>query len=127
MSTSTNSNDERIRGAMERLLAGTPIHTDGKLHIKNLAEEAGLSRQQVYRSALFLEFKEHVARLREHNVEPSHAHLKRIASLQEQLGAEREKAARYRTERDKSRAFNSALANQVQLLDAQLELATAGC
>src|ERR1035441_1853748 len=117
MSTSANSNDERIRGAMERLLAGTPLHTDGKLHIKNLAEEADLSRQQVYRSALFLEFKEHVARLREQKVEPSHAHLKRISSLQEQLAAEREKAARYRAERDKARAFNSGLANQAHRLD----------
>ena len=33
-----------IRDAMDRLLAGTPIRSDGKLTIKSLAAEAGVKR-----------------------------------------------------------------------------------
>jgi predicted nuclease with TOPRIM domain len=38
--------DERrvIRDAMDRLLAGAPIRSDGKLTVKSLAEEAGVKR-----------------------------------------------------------------------------------
>jgi uncharacterized membrane protein YccC len=34
----------RIRDAMDRLLAGAPLHSDGKLTVKSLAEEAQLKR-----------------------------------------------------------------------------------
>lgn len=34
----------RIRDAMHRLLAGAPLHSDGKLTIKSLAAEAGIKR-----------------------------------------------------------------------------------
>jgi len=33
-----------IRDAMQRLLAGTPVRSDGKLTIKSLADEAGVKR-----------------------------------------------------------------------------------
>ena len=33
-----------IRDAMDRLIAGKPLHSDGKLTIKSLAEEAGVKR-----------------------------------------------------------------------------------
>lgn len=35
---------ERIRDAMHRLLDGEPLHSDGKLTIKSLAEEAEVKR-----------------------------------------------------------------------------------
>ena len=42
----SGTEDERrmIRDAMDRLLAGTPIRSDGKLTIKSLAAEAGVKR-----------------------------------------------------------------------------------
>lgn len=33
-----------IRGAMDRLIAGKPLHSDGKLTVKSLAEEARVKR-----------------------------------------------------------------------------------
>lgn len=49
MTTATESVAERrqrqqIRDAMDRLIAGTPLHSDGKLTIKSLAEEAQVKR-----------------------------------------------------------------------------------
>lgn len=40
---------DSIRAAMERLLAGTPEHTDGRLTKTNLAYEAGVGRATLYR------------------------------------------------------------------------------
>lgn len=49
MTTTTESVAERrqrqlIRDAMDRLIAGTALHSDGKLTIKSLAEEAKVKR-----------------------------------------------------------------------------------
>ncbi|MGN2638821.1 hypothetical protein ACTD5D_22160 [Nocardia takedensis] len=35
---------DRLRAAADRLLAGTPLHSDGKLTILSLAQEAGIKR-----------------------------------------------------------------------------------
>ncbi|WP_216907596.1 hypothetical protein [Nocardia noduli] len=35
---------DRLRAAADRLLAGTPMHSDGKLTILGLAQEAGIKR-----------------------------------------------------------------------------------
>lgn len=42
----SSEDDERrtIRDAMDRLLAGTPIRSDGKLTVQSLAAEAGVKR-----------------------------------------------------------------------------------
>ena len=44
----TDQSDEQvrrvIRDAMERLIAGKPLHSDGKLTVKSLAEEARVKR-----------------------------------------------------------------------------------
>ena len=42
--TSDDTQRRTIRDAMDRLLAGTPIRSDGKLTIKSLADEAGVKR-----------------------------------------------------------------------------------
>ena len=114
----TEQNDARIRSAMERLLAGTPVHTDGKLHVKNLALEAGLTRQQVYRSPVLPEFNEHVARLRSQEVAPTEPHLKRIQQLQTELAQEKERSKRYRQERDEAKTRQAALANRLLVIDS---------
>lgn len=46
MTVATTEAEERraIRDAMERLIAGKPLHSDGKLTIKSLAEEARVKR-----------------------------------------------------------------------------------
>lgn len=46
MMTATTDDDVRrsIRDAMDRLIAGEPLHSDGKLTIKSLAEEAQVKR-----------------------------------------------------------------------------------
>lgn len=46
MTMETTDNDVRraIRDAMDRLIAGEPLHSDGKLTIKSLAEEAQIKR-----------------------------------------------------------------------------------
>jgi hypothetical protein len=43
--------DRKLREAMSRLLAGTPLHTDGALTKENLAREAGVSHATVHRAA----------------------------------------------------------------------------
>lgn len=45
-SSGTGDADERrrIRDAMDRLLAGSPLHSDGKLTVKSLAVEASVKR-----------------------------------------------------------------------------------
>ncbi|AMS04156.1 hypothetical protein DUY81_11500 [Acidipropionibacterium acidipropionici] len=45
---------KKLRGAMERLLAGTPQRTDGRLTKTNLAAEAGLSRATMNRATEIL-------------------------------------------------------------------------
>ncbi len=48
--SSINSTDERqrIHDATQKLLAGTPQRSNGKLTVSNLAIEARLSRQRLY-------------------------------------------------------------------------------
>lgn len=52
MSTSGPRRDRApdIKAAMERMLTGRAIHTDGTLDVSSLAVEAGVSRQDLYRS-----------------------------------------------------------------------------
>jgi hypothetical protein len=56
------STEGRIRAAGERLLAGTPLHTDGALTVQNLIREAGVGNGTIYRSPYLQEFKRAVDR-----------------------------------------------------------------
>jgi len=62
----TDDADERrrIRDAMDRLLAGTPLHSDGKLTVKSLAAEASVKRWLLTHKHLDLqdEFRARVAK-----------------------------------------------------------------
>ncbi|MGO2188154.1 MAG: hypothetical protein ACTH4Y_07895 [Microbacterium gubbeenense] len=51
----TTSSEEKLRAAMERLLAGTPQRTDGRLIKENLYREAGVSRATMNRAPAILE------------------------------------------------------------------------
>lgn len=47
--------EHKLRAAMERLLAGTPERTDGRLLKENLYREAGVSRATMNRASTILE------------------------------------------------------------------------
>lgn len=47
--------EQKLRAAMERLLSGTPIRTDGRLIKKNLHLEAGVSRAAMNRASAVIE------------------------------------------------------------------------
>jgi len=83
---------------MERMLTGRPIHTDGTLDVSALAVEAGISRQDLYRShrPLLDEFRTHLRRL-----EAAGGNTKQtehVARLARQLDEALRRAARYRGE-----------------------------
>lgn len=55
--------ERKLREAMSRLLAGTPLHSDGALTKENLAREAGVSHATVHRAAdILAEWDTKVAR-----------------------------------------------------------------
>jgi homoaconitase/3-isopropylmalate dehydratase large subunit len=49
-----NATKQRLRAAIERMLAGQPLATDGRLTIVNLAIEAGVSRASANRAGAML-------------------------------------------------------------------------
>jgi regulator of replication initiation timing len=53
--------DDALRQAAQRLLSGTPVHSDGALTVKNLAKEAGVARASAYRSPILQEFRQAAA------------------------------------------------------------------
>ncbi len=120
-------NDERrqhsevqIRAAIERLLTGQTIHTDGTRDVTTLAAEAGVSRQDLYRSyrPLLDEFRGHLRRIEE----SSGASDRRAATLdrlREKLNEVDARAARYRAERDEARTERDANASRVAYLHEQ--------
>ncbi len=108
-----------IRAAMERLLTGRPIHTDGRLDVSSLAVEAGVSRQDLYRThrAILDEFRAHLLR-----VEAAGGNTKQtehVARLARQLDDALGRAARYRGERDAARRERDVNASQVVHLAEQ--------
>ncbi|MGW2081177.1 hypothetical protein ACWCOW_30305 [Streptomyces sp. NPDC001939] len=46
--------EQKLRGAMDRLLAGKPQHTDGRLTKNNLCREAGVSPATMFRAKTVL-------------------------------------------------------------------------
>ncbi|WP_417233637.1 hypothetical protein [Arthrobacter sp.] len=52
--TVSPASEKKLREAMERLLAGTPQRTDGRLIKENLYKEAGVSRATMNRAASLL-------------------------------------------------------------------------
>lgn len=52
--TVSPASEKRLRDAMERLLAGTPQRTDGRLIKENLYKEAGVSRATMNRATSLL-------------------------------------------------------------------------
>lgn len=110
-------NDQALRGAMTRLLAGDAQRTDGRLTVANLAAEAGLTRQQTYRSSVINAWRDATR-----DSDPAHHPDRtqaRIEHLTQDLAASQERARRYRLERDEARARTQTLANACRALDEE--------
>jgi len=110
-------NDDAIRGAMARLLAGNSRHTDGQLTITNLAAEAGLTRQQAYRSPVIATWRDAIG----NRAVTPHPDItqRRIDQLTQDLAASQKRAHRYRLERNEARAQIQTLANACRALDEE--------
>lgn len=112
--------EAQIRAAMERLLTDRAIHTDATLDITTLAAEAGVARQDLYRSyrPLLEEFRAHLARLAAAG-DSTDRRSGQIQALRGRLSEAGERAARYRSERDAARSERDAAASQVAYLFEQ--------
>jgi hypothetical protein len=110
-------NDQALRAAMTRLLAGEAQRTDGRLTVSNLAAEAGLTRQQAYRSPVIHAWRD-AAREPPSTGQPDKTQA-RIERLARELAASEQRAQRYRQERDESRAQAKTLANACRALDEE--------
>ena len=110
-------NDDVLRGAMARLLAGDAGRTDGRLTVTNLAAEAGVTRQQAYRSPIINAWREAITD-REPAPHPDITQA-RIERLTQDLAASQQRARRYRLERDQARTHTQTLANACRALDEE--------
>ena len=112
-------NDQALRAAVSKLLAGEAQRTDGRLTVSNLAAEAGLTRQQAYRSTVIHAWRDATRE------PPSTGHpdktQARIERLTRDLAASEQRAQRYRQERDAARDQARTLANGCRVLDEENE------
>jgi hypothetical protein len=98
--------EARLRDAMERLLNGTAVNSDGRLTKSNLAKEAGVSRATMHRAnALLVEWDE-LATTRA----PRSKEFRRI---EEQLAEEKAKTRRLR---DTVRQLEGQLSSAVTVM-----------
>lgn len=109
-----------LRAAMARLLTGQPIHTDGTLDASTLAAEAGVSRQDLYRTyrPVLNEFREHLTRLAASDA-PADRRAAEVERLKAKLAEATERSARYRRERYAARQKRDANASQLAYLAQQ--------
>jgi hypothetical protein len=112
-------NDQALRAAMTRLLAGEAQRTDGRLTVSNLAAEAGLTRQQAYRSPVIHVWRE--ATGDPPPIEHPDKTQARIERLTRDLAAAQQRAQRYRQERDEARDQARTLGNACRVLDEENE------
>lgn len=112
-------NDQALRAAMTRLLTGEAQRTDGRLTVSNLAAEAGLTRQQAYRSPVIHVWREATGD-RPPIEHPDKTEV-RIERLTRDLAAAQQRAQRYRQERDEARDQARTLANACRVLDEENE------
>jgi predicted RNase H-like nuclease (RuvC/YqgF family) len=100
-----------LRNAMDRLIAGRPVKTDGRLTIANLAAEAGISRATVYRAPAIVHAFEAAATARGRRSQTRGA--KTIAALKAELTTLQ---GRERAELRELRAMNHVMAQRIQAL-----------
>lgn len=108
--------DRKIKDAFERLLAGQPEITDGKLTVSNICLEAGVSRASYYRSPQAAQIKQRLHAPR--TPRPELEHLRdQVSQLKKTERALRsDHAAQIR----ELKATIKSYANQIQLLALRL-------
>lgn len=121
MSPPAKVTGDQVRTAMERLLSGRSLHTDGELTVENLAAEAATSRQTLYRAhaGLVAEFREHAKRIAAAVEHPDRA--ARELRLRSHLADAKARSARHLEEARRWKAKAEQLASQVAYLAAQNE------
>lgn len=107
-----------IRDAMDRLIGGAPVRSDGKLTIKSLAEEAGVKRWMLTHRHTDLQ-EEFRARIASSGTEPEP-----VRKLKEQLGELQQENDRLRRDLRDARQTCALLERHI-VVDA-LEQLTAG-
>jgi DeoR/GlpR family transcriptional regulator of sugar metabolism len=107
----TDSTERKLRAALERLVAGHPIRTDGRLTVSGLAREAGVSRATAHRYPDVLADFAAAAR------QPTIA-ARRYGEPESALAKRNEELAR---ENSRLRAEKEALANAVYALAELIE------
>jgi hypothetical protein len=120
-------NEQLLRQAMSRLLTGRAMYhkgairkKDGTLNISAWACEASLGATVPYRfKGLIAEFQHHLERL---DVTPANRYEDRLARLETELAAEKDRSRRYRQERDTARQQAALLASRLALLDRENEI-----
>lgn len=98
--------DAKLRNAMERLLNGTVINSDGRLTKSNLAKEAGVSRATMHRANALLAEWDELATTRAPRSKEFH-------KVEEQLTKEK---AKTRQLRDKVRQLEGQLSSAVTIM-----------
>ncbi|MFD3505315.1 hypothetical protein ACFWWT_44055 [Streptomyces sp. NPDC058676] len=104
---------EAITDAMIRLLVGAPLHSDGQLTIKSLAEEAGLKRNKLTHKHTGLKDLFY-ALVRMQDMRPKVAD-----NLQRTNDELQQKLTRLRAERDRLRADVQQLVRVVHVLEVE--------
>ncbi|MEW2522811.1 hypothetical protein [Actinacidiphila alni] len=111
--------EQALRAAMDRLLAGSPLYTDGKLTKNNLWREAGISRATMNRASHVL--AEWDARVS--GSEPSlrdRQHTEQITDLRRQLREVKQARKRLQDQVDASATVIIALVSENASLREQL-------
>ena len=117
--TSDDTQRRTIRDAMDRLLAGTPIRSDGKLTVKSLADEAGVKRWLLTHRHTDLrdEFRD---KIRTHGSTPEA--MRTLAARNEELQQQLKQA---RADLRQARAENNHYIRVIQVLILELNEAHA--
>ncbi|MGV9870818.1 hypothetical protein [Rhodococcus koreensis] len=94
----TDDDDRRaITAAMQRLFAGTPLRSSGKLDIVTLAQEAGVKRNKLTHKHTDLKDLFYVQRRTRHGIPDDEVKLReQIATLQKSNQSLRDERDRYR-------------------------------
>jgi len=110
--------DEQIRAAFDRLMAGHPELSDGRLTVTNICSEAGVSRASFYRSSQATEIRRALS-------EPDAAPRPQTKELRAQVKAlgqaEQASRAQQATQVRELRNTVATYANQIQLLALRVD------
>ena len=114
-----DESDRQLRAAMQRLLDGTPIRSNGSLTVSALAVEAGVSRRTAGRAkGVLRDFQDAIAcRDRSRGAEPN----RESERLREELAGLRTKLQQKNAEITRLRAELNTLACRVALLSEENE------